>query len=199
MPQFPKPIQNLIEEFNKLPGIGPKTSERFVYYLLKKPKSELEALALALKNLREKIVVCEQCRSFAEYTPCANCRSAQRDKTILCLVAESPQISLIEKTGEYNGLYFVLGGVLNPIEGITPDRLNLKLLVERLKKSQPKIKELILAFSPDVEGESTALYLRKILKPLVPKVTRLARGLPVGADLDYADEITLADALKGRK
>lgn len=198
MAQFPKPIQNLVEEFNKLPGIGPKTSERFVYYLLRQPKETVDALVRALTYLRNKIVVCETCHAFTEYNPCAICRSVQRDKTLLCVVAESPQIQILEKTGEFNGRYFVLGGVLNPIEGITPDRLNIRLLVERLKKSQPKIKEVILALNPDVEGESTGLYLKKLLQPHVAKVSRLARGLPVGADLDYADEVTLGDALKGR-
>ncbi len=198
MPQFPKPIQNLIEEFNKLPGIGPKTSERFVYYLLRQPRTTVDSLAQAIKALRDKVVVCNTCHAFAEYNPCAICRSSSRDKTMLCVVAESPQVQILEKTREYNGLYFVLGGVLNPVEGITPDRLNIRLLVERLKKNQPKIKEVILALNPDVEGESTGLYLKKILQPHVAKVSRLARGLPVGADLEYADEVTLADALKGR-
>ncbi|MDD5342233.1 MAG: recombination mediator RecR [Patescibacteria group bacterium] len=198
MSQLPKPIQNLIEEFNKLPGVGPKTSERYAYYLLQQPAAEVQKFVQALSVLRQKIKTCSRCLSFSEADPCLICRNSQRDASLLCVVTHSPQINLFEKTGEYNGLYFVLGGVLNPIEGITPENLNISALLKRVRNARPKIKEVVLALNPDVEGESTSLYLKKILKDLVPKITRLARGLPMGGDLDYADEITLANALKGR-
>ncbi|MBU0707836.1 recombination mediator RecR [Patescibacteria group bacterium] len=198
MNQYPEPIQNLIEEFNKFPGIGPKTSERFTYYLLQRPVSEIEKLTRALQVIQKRINTCTQCFNLSETSPCSICQNKSRNNTILCVVAQSPQISLFEKTGEHKGLYFVLGGVLNPVDGVTPDNLRIKQLIERLKNSQPKIQEVILAFNLDVEGESTAIYLRKILRPYVQKITSLARGLPVGGDLDYADEITLASALKGR-
>lgn len=199
MPEFPKPIQSLIEEFNKLPGIGPKTAERFVYYLLRQPPEEIKKLTQTLEELHKKTKTCSRCLTYSEMNPCSICRNSQRDQTTLCVVASPPQILIIERTGEYQGLYFVLGGVLNPIEAITPDKLNINKLIDRLKNASPKIKEVILALNPDVEGESTALYLKKLLLPYVSKITRLARGLPQGGDLDYADEITLADALKGRR
>ncbi len=198
MSQLPKPIQDLIEEFNKLPGVGPKTSERFAYYLIQQPDSDIKKLIQSLQNLQTKVKKCSRCLTFSEMDPCNLCKDSQRDQTTLCIVAHPPQIQLIEKTGEYQGLYFVLGGVLNPVEGITPDHLNIKMLLQRIKNSQPKIKEIILALNPDVEGESTALYLKKYLQSEVPKITKLARGLPMGGDLDYADEITLQNALKGR-
>lgn len=198
MAQLPKPIQDLIEEFNKLPGIGPKTSERFAYYLMQQPAAEIKKLSQSLLDLHTKVKKCSCCYTFSEMDPCGLCRDSQRDHTTLCVVAHPPQIQLIEKTGVFNGLYFVLGGVLNPVEGITPDHLNIKLLLQRTKTAKPKIKEIILALNPDVEGESTVLYLKKYLQSQVPVITRLARGLPVGGDLDYADEITLQNALKGR-
>ena len=198
MYQLPKAIQALVEEFNKLPGIGPKTSERFALYLLQQPADEIDTLARTLTHLKAKIGQCSVCHALTETGLCAVCRDRSRNPQQLCIVAESSQIISLEKTGVYRGLYFVLGGVLNPIEGITPDRLNVKSLIERVKKAQPKIDEIILALNPDVEGESTTIYLKKLVGPYVGKVTRLARGLPMGGDLEYADEITLASALKGR-
>jgi recombination protein RecR len=198
MYQLPKSIQALVEEFNRLPGIGPKTSERFALYLLQQPTEEVETLAKTLTHLKARIIHCSNCHALTETNPCTVCRDRARNPQLVCVVAESSQIISLEKTGVYQGLYFVLGGVLNPIEGITPDRLNVKSLVERVKKSQPKIVEIILALNPNVEGESTSIYLKKLVGPYVGKVTRLARGLPMGGDLEYADEITLASALKGR-
>ena len=196
MPKFPEPIQNLINEFNKLPGIGPKTSERFVFYLLKQPKEEISRLAQVLENLKDKITYCSVCQNVSEKNPCIICSDQKRSKTTICVVAESHDMASIENTGEFNGLYHVLGGNLNPLENITPDKLKIKELVQRIKKDG--VKEIILALNPDLEGESTTLYLTKLLKPLNIKITRLARGLPMGSDLEYADEVTLSNALKGR-
>lgn len=196
MARFPEPIQNLIEEFNKLPGIGPKTSERFIFYLLKQPEKELDKLAERIKYLKEKITLCSICFVFTDKTPCVICSDARRDQKTICVVAESPDVLAIEKTGKYQGTYHVLEGVINQIEGIGPDQLKIKELVNRIKKDG--IKEVILATNPDLEGESTALYLVRLLKPLKIKITRLGRGLPMGSNIEYADEVTLANALAGR-
>lgn len=193
---FPSSIQNLINEFNKLPGIGTKTSQRFVFYLLKKPKSEIEKLSCALNNLKDEIKLCGLCHCFTSQDPCPICSDSKRDKTTICVVAETTDMAIIEATGEYNGVYHILGGTLNTLDGITPDTLNIKSLVEKVKNNE--IKEIIFAFNPDIEGESTIMYLKKILEPCEIKITRLARGLPMGSDIEYADEITLSNALKGR-
>ncbi|MDD5043248.1 MAG: recombination mediator RecR [Patescibacteria group bacterium] len=194
--RFPKVIQNLIDQFNKLPGIGPKTSERLVFYLLKRPREELKEFAEALEKVSNATTVCSICYNFTETNPCEICSDKKRDKNIICVVAEIFDLLAIENTGEYNGLYHVLGGNLNPIEGITPDELTIKQLLARLSKNG--FREIILALNPDIEGESTTLYLSKILKPYKIKITRLARGLPMGSNLEYADEITISNALKGR-
>jgi len=195
--RFPKIIQNLIDQFNKLPGIGPKTSERLVFYLLKQNKQELKEFAQALNVSAENITVCSQCFNFSETNPCEICSDKTRDKTTLCVVAQIFDLMAIENTSEYHGLYHVLGGNLNPIEGITPDELTIKQLEERIKNNG--VREIILALNPDIEGESTIVYLTKILKPYKIKITRLARGLPMGSNLEYADEITILNALKGRR
>lgn len=194
--RFPKVIQNLIDQFNKLPGIGPKTSERLVFYLLKQNQEELKKFAQALNMSADNITVCAKCYNFSENDPCEICADPKRDKTTLCVVAEIFDLLAIENTGEYNGLYHVLGGTLNPIEGVTPEELTIKQLAERIKHNG--VKEIILALNPDIEGESTIVYLSKLLKPHKIKITRLARGLPMGSDLEYADEITISNALKGR-
>jgi len=196
MAKFPEPIQNLINEFNKLPGIGPKTSERFVFHLLKQPKEEISKLSQTLNNLKDNITYCSICQNISEKNPCHICSDQTRNKKTICVVAESHDMASIENTGEYKGLYHILGGNLNPLEDITPDKLKIKELLSRIKKND--IKEIILALNPDLEGESTTLYLIKILKPLNIKITKLARGLPMGSDLEYADEITLSNALNGR-
>ncbi len=205
------PIQNLIDEFNKLPGIGPKTSERFVFYLLKKPKVEIENLILAIRNLSEKMTLCGQCFSYCEknlypagsrrdsYVACSICANPKRNKTQICVVAEPQDISVIEKTNEFQGVYFVLGGLLNNLDGITPEKLKIKELINKISNQSPKITELIFALNPTLEGETTVLYLTKILKPYKIKITRLAQGLPMNSELEYVDEVTLSNALKGRK
>jgi len=193
---FPSSIKNLINEFNKLPGIGSKTSQRFVFYLLKKPTYEISNLSKALEDLKDAIKFCKYCHCFTDQDPCPICANTQRDKTSLCVVSETVNMAIIEATGEYKGLYHVLGGNLNTLDGITPDQLNIKSLVNRVKNSN--FQEIILAFDPNIEGESTVIYLKKILEHYNIKITRLARGLPMGSDIEYADEITLSNALKGR-
>ncbi|MFA5069927.1 MAG: recombination mediator RecR [Patescibacteria group bacterium] len=197
MPNHPETIQNLISEFNKLPGIGDKTSERFVFYLLKQPKTELEKLGLAIEHLKDKIKICSLCQNFSEKDPCPICGDKNRDQRTICVVAEPSDVISLEKTGEYKGVYHVLYGVLKPIEGISPDKLKVAELLTRVKKNN--IKELIIALNPDMEGESTTLYLKKLFSPFGLKITRLGRGLAMGTELEYADEITLASALAGRK
>lgn len=200
---FPPSLQALINQFNKLPGIGPKTAERFAFYLLRRPKEELEKFAQALLTSKNKIKLCSSCYNFTETKPCPICADPRRDHSIICVVAQSTDLVALEKTGDYKGIYHVLGGVLSPIKGITPEKIRIKELIQRINsKSEtatPKVKEIILAFNPDLEGESTTLYLVRLLKPYKIKITRLARGLPMGSDLEYADEVTLSDALKERR
>ncbi|MCX6796197.1 MAG: recombination mediator RecR [Candidatus Falkowbacteria bacterium] len=194
--KLPSSIQNLINEFMKLPTIGPKTAERFVFYLLQQNPEELQKFAQAIAELKEKIVICQTCLAVADSNPCQICSNKNRDATTLCVVANTRDLIALEKTNEYKGLYLVLGGVINTIAGIGPESLKTNELVNRLRTG--KIKEVILAFDPNFEGEATALYLVKQLKPLKIKLTRIAKGLPVGADLEYADDITLGNALKYR-
>ena len=193
---YPKSIQNLIDYFSHLPSVGPKTAERYVFYLLKAHPEWLQGFAQAIAELKEKTTVCQTCLSLAESDPCPICSDKKRNQALICLVAETRDLSAIEETKQYNGLYFVLGGVINTIEGVKPEQLNIKQLAARIK--QKGLKEIILAFNPDLEGETTVLYLAKLFKPSKIKITRLAKGLPMGADLEYADEITLAHALKYR-
>ncbi|MFH0856531.1 MAG: recombination mediator RecR [bacterium] len=193
---FPNSIQNLINELNKLPGIGNKTSQRFVFYLLKQPKSEIVKLTNSLEHLKDEIKYCDICHCFTEKNPCPICSDRGRNKSILCVVSETSEMAVIENMGEYKGLYHILGGTINTLDGITPDMLNIRSLVERVKGYD--FKEIIFAFDPDIEGESTVMYLKKILELYKIKITRLARGLPMGSDIEYADEITLSNAFKGR-
>jgi len=182
--------------------VGQKTAERYVFYLFKQHPEKLQELAQAIAELKEKTVVCQNCLAIAETNPCSICADGRRNRSIICLVADTRDQLAIEATGQYNGLYHILGGVLNTIEGIKPEQLNLKQLLNRIKKtasaSSSQVKEIILALNPDLEGETTCLYLIKLLKPFKIKLTRLAKGLPMGADLEYADEITLTNALKYR-
>lgn len=194
--RYPGSIQTLMDFFAQLPTVGPKTAERFVFYLLKKNPEELQKFAQSIAELREKTTVCETCLSYAESNPCHICADNNRNKHIICIVADTRDMLSIEATGQYSGLYHILGGELNTIEGIKPEQLNIRQLQEKLKKGN--IQEIILALNPNLEGETTAMYLTKIFKPSKIKITRLARGLPTGADLEYADEMTLANALKYR-
>jgi len=198
MRQFPEPIQNAVAALSRLPGVGPKTALRYVYYLLRQPKGSLESIARVILALGERIKVCDTCFMYTETDRCQICQDEKRDKSILCVIEESRDIATIEATDAYRGRYLVLGGTLNPIEGMTPDQLRIHPLLDRLR-TDPQISEVILAFSPTVQGETTMLYLAKQIAPLDRRVTRLARGLPIGATLEHADEITLGDALKGRR
>lgn len=197
--QFPPPITRLIQHFRGLPGVGPRTATRFVFALLNKSEDELRSFGHALTDLKESIRTCTKCFNISLQNPCQICNNTKRDATTLCIVARPQDIQALEETREYDGIYHVLGGTLNPIEGVTPAELHIKELLTRLDSSSEKIQEVILALNPDLEGEATALYLSKLLKPRVSRVTRLARGLPQGADLEYADEVTLINALKGRR
>lgn len=197
--QFPPPITRLIQHFRGLPGVGPRTATRFVFALLNKTDDELRSFGHALTDLKDSIQICGQCFNISLQNPCAICVDRKRDHTMLCIVARPQDIQAIEETREYPGLYHVLGGALNPIEGVTPEQLKIKELLMRLDAAHEKMIEVILALNPDLEGESTSLYLAKLLKPRVSKLTRLARGLQQGADLEYADEITLINAIKGRR
>lgn len=190
-------IQNLIDQFNKLPGIGPKTAEKLAFYLLRQPRETLSEFAQGLIQAKDNLIVCSVCQNLSDVNPCQICRDPKRDKKILCVVADYQDFSALEKTGSYNGLYHILNGTLNPLEGITPDKLNIDNLLDRIKNNN--ITEIILGFNPDVEGETTMLYLTKVLKQYPLKITRLGRGLPTGSDIEYADEITLINAMQARK
>jgi len=193
----PEPVTRLIEAFAQLPGIGPKSASRLTFYLLRRPAEQAEALANALLDLKQKIVFCSVCFNITEESPCAICRDETRDRSILCVVEEPLDVVAIDRTGEYRGLYHVLHGAISPVEGIGPDELRINELLARLK-AQP-VKEVLLATNPNLEGEATAMYVARLLQPLGVRVTRLARGLPVGGDLEYADPITLSRALEGRR
>ena len=194
---YPKIVQELIALFSKLPGIGPKTSERLVLHLLRNNSPELSTFPAILKAVQEKISHCPICFDFTDKEKCEICTDRQRDHSLICVVADPQSRQAIESTKNYNGVYHILGGVLAPTIGITPEKLKIEELLKRVK--QNGIKEIILAFNPDLEGETTALYLKKELAPLGVKLSKLGRGLPMGADLEYADEITLSAALEGRK
>ncbi len=197
---LPSRINQLIAHFSALPGIGPKTAERLVFYLLKQDKAVLRNFAQSLLAAAENISHCQICGQISELKFCAICGNFQRDHTIICVVAEELDVNSLEKSGEFHGVYHILNGVLNPTEGITPDKLNIKTLLARLTNNQQPVKEIILALNPTIEGETTCLYLTKLIKKTAPqiKITKLARGLPQGGDLEYADEITLSNAFRGR-
>ena len=198
MASYPPSIKELIDQFTRLPGLGPKTAERLVFYLLRQPKADLSKFGLALEHLKDKIIQCNQCYNFAETNPCLICSNKNRSPKVICVVAKPQDLFTLEKINEYQGVYHVLGGIIDPLEGITPDQLKIKELVERIK--QVGAVEIILALSPDLPGETTILYLTKLLKQFKNiKITRLAQGLPSGSDLEYVDDITLTSALKGRK
>jgi recombination protein RecR len=193
----PEPVTRLIEAFSQLPGIGPKTASRLTFYLLRRPAEQALALADAVKELKQKVVFCTSCFNITEASPCAVCRDEGRDRTTICVVEEPLDVLAIERTGEYRGLYHVLHGALSPVEGIGPDELRIDELVARARARV--VKEVLLATNPNLEGEATGMYIARLLQPLNVRVTRLARGLPVGGDLEYADTITLSRALQGRQ
>ncbi|MCG0275950.1 MAG: recombination mediator RecR [Thermosediminibacteraceae bacterium] len=196
MGYYAEPIARLIEELSRLPGIGPKTAQRLAFYILKMPKDRVSKLVQAISGARESIVYCSVCGNFTDVDPCSICSASYRDRSTIMVVEEPKDVVAIEKTRDYKGLYHVLHGVISPLEGIGPDDIRIKELLSRVASG---VKEVIIATNPDVEGEATALYIARLLKPLGLKVTRIAHGIPVGGDLDYADEITLAKALEGRR
>ncbi len=196
-PRFPAPVERLLASLNKLPGVGPKTALRYMYATLHWSKEDRAALAAALFELNETLLECATCRTLSNENPCAICADPKRDAETLCVVSEPQDLLALESAGSYNGRYFVLGSVISPLQGVQPEDLALRPLLDRIASGG--IREVILAFDPDAEGETTMLYLTKILKPLVPTVTRLGRGIPVGGDLEYADSQTLKDALAGRR
>jgi recombination protein RecR len=198
MDTTPRAVTQLIEEFHRLPGIGPKTAQRLTFYLLRAPKEQAEALAKALTLLKERIVTCSVCSNIAEEDPCAICRDESRDQSMICVVEEPLDVLAIERTREYHGLYHVLHGAISPVEGIGPEDLRIQELLDRLQRNG-SVREVVLATNPNLEGEATAMYLERLIKPLGIRLTRLARGLPVGGDLEYADEVTLTRALEGRR
>ena len=191
-----RPITRVVDELARLPGIGPKTAQRLTYYLLRAPAEQAQALADAITDLKQNVVLCSQCFNITEKSPCEICSNPARDGTRICVVEEPLDVVAIDRTGQYDGRYHVLHGALSPIEGIGPDELKIRELLHRLDPEA--VQEVILATNPNLEGDATAMYLMRLIQPLGVTVTRLARGLPVGGDLEYADEITLSNALAGR-
>lgn len=190
-------IQHLLDEFEKLPGVGPKSAQRIVYWLLNRSTEDATELANAIINVKNTVRFCSKCFNYAENDLCAICGDDRRDHSTICVVCEPRDITAIERTHEYSGVYHVLGGAISPMDGVAPDDLTITDLLKRL--SGDDVREVIMATNPNVEGETTAIYLAKLIKPLGVKVTRLASGLPVGGDLEYADEITLGRAIEARR
>ncbi len=197
-----EPVARLIEAFGRLPGIGPKTASRLTFHLLRAPETEARALAAALIAVRDQVVFCERCFNISDRPVCAICDDPRRDTTRLCVVEEPLDVLALERTGEFKGLYHVLHGAISPIDGVGPERLKIRQLLERAEEaahSGERFEEVVIATNPTLEGEATAMYLAERLESLVGSVTRIARGLPVGGDLEYADEVTLIRALQGRR
>ena len=198
MAHYPEPVARLIEALQRLPGIGPKTAQRLTFFLLKRPVEEVRELSEALVAVKDRIVYCQTCFNVTDEDPCRVCRDPGRDSRLICVVEEPNDLLAMERTGEFRGRYHVLLGALSPLDGIGPEDLKVRELLARLDTGAGTA-EVILATNPNVEGEATALYLAKLLRPLGVKVTRIARGLPVGGDLEYADQVTLSKALEGRR
>ena len=197
MPQLPEPLERLIQELSRLPGIGPKTAQRLAFHLLRVDQQRAEGLARAIEDVKARIGYCERCYNIAEGSLCAICLSTRRDPSVLCVVESAFDVLAIERTAEFSGLYFVLHGVISPIDGVGPEQIHVPELLDRVRNEA--LAEVIVATDADIEGEATAVYLQRALLPLGITVTRPAHGLPVGGDLEYADELTLARALAGRR
>jgi recombination protein RecR len=193
---LPEPLIRLVEELQRLPGIGPKGAQRLAFHILKTPREDADRLADAVRSVKERVTYCSVCNNITDADPCAYCSSATRDPKVICVVEEPQNVAAIEKTREFKGTYHVLMGALSPLQGIGPDDLKIKGLLSRVNDG---VTEIILATNPNVEGEATAIYLARLLKPLGVKVTRIAMGVPVGSDLEYADEVTMHKALEGRR
>ena len=197
MPDFAPSVSRLIDELRRLPGIGQKTAQRLAFFLLRVDREQALALADAIREAKEKVRECSVCNNITDTDPCHFCTSATRNRALICVVEEATNIQSVEKTRQFNGLYHVLGGSLSPLQGIGPDQLKIKSLIERLKGGG--VEEIIIATNPTAEGEATAVYLSKLIKPLGVRVTRIAMGIPVGSDLEYADEVTMLKAMEGRR
>ena len=193
---LPDPLLRLIEELQRLPGIGPKGAQRLAFHLLKTPRDETDRLVNAVRDVKERVSYCSVCNNITDTDPCALCLSDQRDHQLICVVEEPQNVAAVEKTREFRGVYHVLMGAISPLQGIGPDDLKIKGLLSRISGGAT---EVILATNPNVEGEATAIYLTRLIKPLGVRVTRIAMGVPVGSDLDYADEVTIQKALEGRR
>ena len=193
---LPGPLARLIEELQRLPGIGPKSAQRLAFHILRTPREQADRLVEAVRDVKERVTYCSTCNNITDVDPCVFCSADNRDRHIICVVEEPQNVSAIEKTGEFKGLYHVLMGALSPLQGIGPDDLKIHGLVARMSNG---VQEIIIATNPTVDGETTAHYLAKLLKPLGVKVTRIAMGVPMGSDLEYADELTTRKALEGRR
>ena len=194
---LPDPLTRLVEQLQKLPGIGAKSAQRLAFYVLKNPREDAERLIEAIRDVKDRVTYCSNCNNITDADPCAFCTSATRDQRLICVVEEPQNVSVVEKTREFRGVYHVLMGVLSPLQGVGPDDLKIKGLLTRVGAGA--VDEVILATNPTVEGEATALYLARLLKPLGVRVTRIAMGIPVGSDLEYADEVTMSRAMEGRR
>jgi recombination protein RecR len=197
MLKLPNSLQRVINEFSKLPGIGPKSAQRLAFYLLKKDNVEILNLSDSVKELRIDIIFCDECHNMTESNPCSVCSDMSRNHKLICVVEEPLDALALDKSGAFNGVFHVLGGVLNPMEGITSEQLNINSLLDRIRKLEAK--EIIVATNPTLEGETTAMHIAKLLKDSDVTITRIARGLPMGGDLEYADEVTLSRAIEGRR
>jgi len=197
LPQLPEPLERLIQELSRLPGIGPKTAQRLAFHLLRVDRARADSLARAIEDVKARIGYCERCYNIAEGPVCAICASPRRDGSVICVVESAFDVLAVERTAEFSGLYFVLHGVISPIDGIGPEQIHVAQLLDRVREEG--VAEVIIATDADIEGEATAMYLSRALAPLGARVTRPAHGLPVGGDLEYADELTLARAMSGRR
>jgi recombination protein RecR len=193
----PDPLAKLIEQLQRLPGVGIKSAQRLAYHILKTPREDVDRLAEAMREVKDRITYCSTCSNITDVDPCFFCTSPSRDSRVICVVEEPENVTGVEKTRQFNGLYHVLMGALSPLHGVGPDDLKIKELLGRVANGA--VQEVILATNPNVEGEATAIYLAKLLKPLGVKVTRIAMGVPVGSDLEYADDVTLQRAMEGRR
>ncbi|TLS49644.1 recombination protein RecR [Paenibacillus antri] len=194
---YPEPIAKLIDSFSRLPGVGPKTAARLAFYVLRMKEEDVMNFAKALVNVKRNLLYCSVCCNITDTDPCRVCSDKQRDRSVICVVQEARDLVAMERTKEYHGMYHVLQGAISPMEGIGPDDIRVAELLRRL--ADDEVQELILATNPNIEGEATAMYLSRLVKPFQIKVTRIAHGLPVGGDLEYADEVTLSKALEGRR
>jgi recombination protein RecR len=194
---LPEPLTQLITELQRLPGIGAKSAQRLAFHILKTPREEVERLTVAVRDVKDRVAHCSVCSNITDADPCAFCTSTTRQQHLICVVEEPQNVAAIEKTRDFRGVYHVLMGALSPLQGVGPDDLKIKGLLARVEKGN--VQEIILATNPNVEGEATAIYLAKLLKPLGVRVTRIAMGVPVGSDLEYADEVTMSRAMEGRR